>query len=176
MSNNSTVPWESLAKLCLSYAEAKAGLEHASETIRADQRAAARKGLGELRRHSGALTKASERLRAAVSQAVQQGMFAKPRTRVFEGVRIGIKKHPDSLEVSDEAKAIGLIRQHLTEEADRLIRTRESLDKAALKSLDPAELRKIGVKLVAGEDEIIAGTSGADALAASLLADAEAAS
>ena len=171
---NGEISWDALARLCLAYAEARAELEHASEAIRAEQRAAARKGLREITRCSAALTRASEDLRSGVGQALRLGMFSKPRTRVLEGVRIGVKKQPGRVEVSDEAHCISLIRKHLTDKAEQLIRTRESLDKAVLRSLDAQELELIGARTVPGEDEIIAGTDGdVDALLAALLADAK---
>ena len=112
--SNGQADWDYLAGLCLNYAQARAELEHASEAVRAEQRATAIRMLGEIQRCSAALTKASDALRISVTKAVRQGLFTKRRTRVVEGVRIGVKKGADSVEVRDEAACIALIRKHLT--------------------------------------------------------------
>ena len=172
---NGTVTWEQLTQLCTTYARSRAALQESSEEIREAQRAAAKSGLKALKRRADAMTNASEKLRRAVSQANSQGMFQSPRTKVIDGIRVGVHKKPGVVEVSDEAIAIARIRATLSDRVDQLVRIRESLDRTAIRHLSAEELAVIGVRIVDGGEEIVARPVGTDALEGwveMLLADA----
>lgn len=82
-------------------------------------------------------------------------LFKKPRSRLFSGVRVGLKKRPGRIDFQDADRVIELIRSKLPEKADALIRKKEEVARDALKLLPPAELAAIGAQLVDTGDEIV---------------------
>ncbi len=97
---------------------------------------------------------AQEQLKGAVQGA--PGLFEKPRTHIFHGVRVGWAKQKDALEIPDPEKTVALIRKYFPEEQSTvLIRTKEDPNKKALEQLSPAELKRIGVLPVPGEDAVV---------------------
>ncbi len=83
-------------------------------------------------------------------------LFDKPRTRLFSGIKVGLKKQPGRLEFSDATdRVIKLIRKRLPERADVLIRTSEDLNREAIRDLDGLEMAMIGAALVATGDTVV---------------------
>ncbi len=87
--------------------------------------------------------------------AENPGLFTKPRTQVFDGVRVGYTKGKGALQIEDPELTIKLIKKHLAEQADILIRTFEEPAKAAIKKLDEAQQKKIGVAIEGKEDRVV---------------------
>lgn len=84
------------------------------------------------------------------------GLFKKPRTHVFHGVRVGIEKGKGKLEIADEEKTIRLIRKLLPEEqAELLIKVTERVVKKSAQSLTSAELKKLGMEISAASDAVV---------------------
>lgn len=102
-------------------------------------------------------------------------LFVKPKTLVFAGIKVGYKKGGGSMEWEDDAQVVKLIKKHLPDQADLLIKTKETPSKEALENLDGSDLKKLGVTLVdAGERVFIKPTDSAvDKVLKALLADAE---
>lgn len=84
-----------------------------------------------------------------------RGLFNKPRSRLFSGIKVGLKKRPGRIEFDDAARVIELIRRKLPDKADALVRIKEEVARDALKLLQPAELAAIGAQLVDTGDEIV---------------------
>lgn len=70
--------------------------------------------------------------------------FDKPKTVVFHGVKVGYKKLKGGIVIEDEERVIQLIRRHMPDQADALIKTSERPVKAALGQLTVAELKRLG--------------------------------
>ena len=100
-------------------------------------------------------------------------LFAKPRTRLFHGIKVGVVKGKGKLSWEDDAAVIRLIRKHLPEQAETLIRVRETPSKTALAELTVAELKKLGITVAEAGDEIVAKPTDSeiDKLVAALLED-----
>ena len=127
-----------------------------------------------LRRRAGAAADARAELLAAIEDA--KGLFAKPRTRLLSGIRIGWLKRPGRIEVEDEPAAIAAIRRKLSaEQAEQLIQSRERLNRRALRALSARDLMRIGVVAVMDVDEPVAipADSEIDKLVDALLDGAE---
>ena len=84
-----------------------------------------------------------------------RALFGKPRSRLFSGIRVGLKKRPGRIEFDDAARVIKLIRRELPHKADVLVRTKEEVARDALRMLSSAELAAIGAQLVDTGDEIV---------------------
>lgn len=103
-----------------------------------------------------ALHKAKEaeaRLKAAIEDS--PGLFEKPRTQIFHGIKIGYQKAKGSIEWDDVAAVIERIKKFFPDKADALIRVIEQPDKKALSELSAAELKKLGVVIMEAGDEIL---------------------
>jgi hypothetical protein len=87
--------------------------------------------------------------------AENPALFDKPRTQTFDGVRVGLSKGKGTLQIEDPELTIKLIRKHLAEQADILIRSFEEPAKAAIKKLDEALMKKIGCSIEGKEDRVL---------------------
>ncbi len=145
---------DTLTALCKTYAEADQALRELVTIFDHD--------LQELKQEherpiATALRKA-RRAQASLVLAVEEGadLFVQPKTRVLEGIKVGLRKLPDAIAALDEAITITLIRKHLPEPlVDVLIAQEESLVKAALKQLDDAQLAQIGAERTAGAQAVV---------------------
>ncbi|MGO1000866.1 host-nuclease inhibitor Gam family protein [Lysobacter sp. CA196] len=96
---------------------------------------------------------AEDELHALLLRASE--LFAKPRTRVFHGVKVGFQKGKGGLAIKDETRTVALIRKHLHDQADALIRVTEKPVKDALQQLEAVTLKKIGVEIVSATDDVV---------------------
>ncbi len=135
------------------------------------QRRAARDRLRGLRSRVAEVAAADDALRTAIKSSPD--LFVKPRTVAVDGVKVGLRKQVGALAVSDEARAIELLRKRLPALADTLIATRETLDRKALRKLPAADLARIGVTIGDPTDEVViaAAESDVDKLVDALLDD-----
>jgi len=159
-----------LADLCRAYADARDSLEEVTEEIRDLRRQAVRAKIKTLKNCVAKVSAMRERLRAAVEAAPH--LFESPRTRAIDGIKIGFRKMPGRVE-GDEAAAVARIRKHFPEQAAALIRTRDSINRVALKNLDGKQLAKIGLVIAEVDDEVVvaAASSDLDRLVDALLAE-----
>ena len=103
-------------------------------------------------------------------------LFAKKRTQIFFGIKVGITKGKGVVSWSNAAKVVELIKRHLGEQQDVLIKTDEKPVKSAIANLPAADLRRIGCTITDSGDQVyIAPTdSEVDKLVDALVGDAEA--
>ena len=104
---------------------------------------------------------AHDELEAAIEAAPES--FVKPRTRAVDGVKFGLRKKPGRISFADEAKVIAAIRKKFPDRAEALIRTKESVDKEALKKMPAAELAMLGVTIADPIDEAVISVAESDA-------------
>ncbi|MGQ0530114.1 MAG: hypothetical protein ACT4PG_09920 [Panacagrimonas sp.] len=121
-----------------------------------DQMDAARRAAEPLIRSALQAAKAAE-AELVSGIAASPALFKRPKTLVFHGVRVGFLKGKGRVVMADEAKTISLIRKHFDpDQADLLIRVRESVAKAALGEIATADLKRIGVEITdAGEQVLV---------------------
>lgn len=103
-------------------------------------------------------------------------LFERPRTRVMHGVKVGLTKAKGTVEWDDEAAVIRRIRSQLpAEQAEMLIRVRESVHKPAVYDLTAGDLKRLGIRIVDdGDVPVIRTTDGdIDKLVAALLTENE---
>jgi hypothetical protein len=152
----------------------------AARTLLAERVTALNDGMAQLRRQhiagiKRALAKAAE-AEAALRELVQANpaAFAKPRTRVFNGVKVGFQKGKGVLNIPDVAAVIARIKKHMPDQADLLIATTEKPVKDALAQLDGADLKKLGITITDAGDQVVVKPvdSEVDKLVDALLKDA----
>lgn len=136
------------------YSSARIALCDKVETVNQELTAVKRRYLKALRALSDKALSARADLSAGIDAS--RDLFVKPRTRVLHGVKIGLAKNKGWFETDDEARTIKLIRKHMNPDtAALLVKVTEKLNKAALDELDAADLKRIGVRLQGGGDELV---------------------
>ena len=129
--------------------------------------------LPDLRR---AVAKAAEKqadLTALVDGA--RHLFIKPKTLIFHGIKVGLRKGSGGIDWQDDAALVARIKKLFpTEEAELLIKTTEKPIAKALANLDVAELKKLGCTVEATGDVVVISPvdSHVDKLVTALLKDA----
>ena len=124
-----------------------------------EKRALARRNLVRIKR----LLEAAKERKAVLAEAIKDSpeLFVKPRTRVFHGIKVGLRRIEETLEYEAE-QVVKLIRKHLEEgDFDRLVKTTYKPINDALAALPESIRRKLGVSVVPGRDEeVIKPTAG----------------
>ena len=143
------------------YAAARAATNEVRSDLAGRVRAAIRSRERALRNRIAEEEVAREELEAAIEAAPEQ--FAKPRTRAVDGVKFGLRKRPGKIAFADEGKVIAAIRKKFPDRVGALVRTKETVDKAALKKLPARELAMLGVTVVDPVDEVTIAVAESDA-------------
>jgi hypothetical protein len=93
-------------------------------------------------------------LRGALEAAPE--IFAKPRTRIIHGVKVGYTKQKGKVAIDDEAAVIKRIRKLLpVDQAELLIRVREHVHKPGCYDLTAADLKRLGIRVAEDEDAVV---------------------
>ncbi len=151
------------------YHHLRSTLEALEETVRAVRKA----HLDELR----AATEAAGTVKATLHEALVEHpeLFAgKRRTLTIEGIRIGWRKLKGKVVLHDEAATIARIREKVpTEQAELLIRVKETVHKPAVADLTAGDLKRLGIAIEEDSDEVVIKSidSAMDKLLAALLAE-----
>lgn len=94
-----------------------------------------------------------ENLKAALEDS--RPLFVKPRTVVFHGIKIGFQKGKGKLAWADDAVVVKLVKKHLPEQVDALIKTTEKPIRGALENLPAADLKKLGIVVNETGDQVV---------------------
>lgn len=100
-----------------------------------------------------AAAQARDELQAHIEQHPE--LFDRPRTVVIAGIRVGLMKGKGKIEFDAAEKVVRLIRKHLPDQADSLIRVTEAPVKKALGNLSTAELKRIGCTVEETADQVV---------------------
>lgn len=139
--------------LAKGYAVAHERLTDHVRALEAEIKAARRRGLPRLRRLVEAAAAERQSLKTAIE--ANPALFEKPRTRLMHGLRVGIAKGKGALRWADPDTVVRLIRRHLPDRAEALIKVSETPLKGALARLSAAELKKIGVTVEDDGDQVV---------------------
>jgi hypothetical protein len=153
--------------------QARDTLSERAGTLHDEMEAAKRKAMRGLRASVAATAQAQAELLAAIAAAPEH--FTKPRSVVLHGIKLGFAKGKGRIDWEDDEQVVRLVRKHLPEQFDVLVKTTETPVKAALNSLSVAELKKIGVTAEDSGDVAFAKdtTAEVDKLVKALLKGAE---
>ena len=142
-----------IERLTKDYAEARDELAAQVDALKAETAGLKRIRLPAIRRLTGKAANRRARLAAAIDGA--RGLFVKPRTVIAHGVRVGVVKARGELGWRDGEQVIRLIRKHLPDRAEALIKVSERPLKSALAQLTAAELKRIGVAVGETGDKVL---------------------
>ena len=151
---------QEIEKEARAYAEARTLLAERVGDLQVEIDAAKRRRLRGIRGAVATAAAAHDRLRALV--AANPDLFAKPRTRTLHGIRCGWMKRRGELVIDDVRGVIARIHKLLPDQAELLVRTVESVNKAAVYELSVADCKRLGITITDDTDEVIVKPVGED--------------
>lgn len=163
----------SIETLTTKYAKARQALGDAVQELNNKIEALKRQHLSHLK----SLVADAADAHATLSHAVQSspGLFEKPKTQTFAGIKVGFRKGTGGIDWDDDDKVVALIEKHFPKsQAELLIKTTKKPIAKALADLDVADLKRIGCRVEAtGEVVFIKPTDSAvDKIVNALLKEA----
>lgn len=138
--------------LTKSYAEKREALGGRLQRLRNRQDKLKRLMIRGIRSALSEFTNAHDALKIAVGDS--RSLFEKPKTRVMHGIRVGFMKQKGKTTVEDEASTIALIKKLFPEQAEVLVRSKESVVKDALSQLSAKDLKRLGVSITEDADAV----------------------
>ena len=142
-----------LSELTRQYAEIRAKLSDQIGALELEVQALRRRSLPGIRRTLATAQERRDALVNALNEA--RDLFKSPKTQVFHGVRVGFQKGKGALVWADDATVVKLIKKHMAEKADELLKTTEKPIKSALANLSATDLKRLGVEVVDATDETV---------------------
>ena len=103
------------------------------------------------------------------------GLFVKPRTVIFHGIKCGWEKGKGKVVFEDSDKVCQLINKHFPELAEHLVIIKETPNKKALAELPASDLKRLGITIEDTGDAVVirAVDTTVDKIVNALLAEAE---
>ena len=148
-----------IEKSCQAYESDAAELETSIRALELELEQVKSRHLGKIKRQAAAVATSEAALRNQIEAS--PGLFIKPRTLTIHGIKVGYTTSKGSVVFADEESVIKRIRQFLAGEEDTYIRTKESVDKDAVRTLDAADLKRIGCTIEGqGDTVVVTRTSG----------------
>lgn len=135
------------------YADSRAVLADRMASLADETRALRRRRLPGIRSSANTAAAACQALVDLVDGA--RDLFARPRTRIFHGIKVGLAKGRGKVTWEDAKAVIARIRKHLPDQADLLIKVTETLRKKALSDLPVADVKRLGVTVDDAGDEVV---------------------
>jgi hypothetical protein len=149
-----------IERSCEWYAGARDALQARIDAMQAEIEAIKQRHLPGVRAALREVNTAEAALRGEVERAPH--LFERPRTAIFHGIKVGWQKGKGGIAWDDTARVVSLIRKHLPDQVEALIRVREEPVKAALAELDAATLKRLGVHIVDAGDEVVVRATATD--------------
>jgi hypothetical protein len=146
-------------KLTKTFSEARQMLADRVRGLEDEIQAIKRKRLPTIKTSVNAVMIRQAELKAALDES--KALFVKPKTIILHGIKIGFQKAKGKISWADDAQVVRLIKKHLPDQADVLIKITEKPIKDALINLPAADLKKIGVTVEeTGDQTVIKSTDG----------------
>ena len=98
------------------------------------------------------LVEAKETLKDLINSARE--LFDKPKTQIFAGVKVGLKKGKGKMDWDGDDKVVARIRKQHPDLVDQLIICREKPSKEGLETLTVEQLKKLGVTVEEAGDQV----------------------
>lgn len=160
---------EELTKAYADTHEALAGnVRYLEDEIAALKRA----HLREIKRLVKLAAERKSELKAAIESDPE--LWRKPRTHVFHGIEVGLRKMKGRLEWADAGQVVERIKRLFAKTAGNYLVVTEKPDAKALATLPAADLKRLGVEVTADSDGVVikSTTGEVEKVVAALLSDA----
>ncbi len=82
-------------------------------------------------------------------------LFEKPKTQVFNGIKIGYRKQLGEITWEDNDKTVELIKKHFPNMVETMLRTKTVPVKASLETLSAADLKRIACSVGNDSEEMV---------------------
>lgn len=159
--------------ICREFSDARRVLEQAVADLDEQLSKVKRDNMPMIRMLSASAAQWKTELRLAVEESAD--LFKRPKTRIFSGIKVGYAKGKGKIEFADATAVVKLIRRHLPDRFDELVKTTESPIRGALNRLPASDLKRIGVTVIDASDEVVVAPTDSeiDKLVDALLKDEE---
>lgn len=145
--------FEEIEKMTKVYSESRDLLAERVNALNEEVELLKKQKLPGIRKTLAKVAEAESNLRHAIEES--GGLFVKPKTIIFHGIKVGFQKGKGKMSWEDPDVVVSLIKKHFPDQADILIRTKESPDKKALDDLDVKDLRKLGITVEETGDTVV---------------------
>lgn len=146
-----------IEKLTKAFADVRQQLAERVRSLEDEIMGLKRRRLPVIKNTVNAVIERQSHLKAALEDS--KDLFVKPKTLIIHGVKVGFQKAKGKITWADDAQVVKLIKKHLPEQADVLIKTTEKPIKDALTNLPAADLKRIGVTVEeTGDQPVIKAT------------------
>lgn len=153
LAGRTIAPLAGIEILCSRFDAESAELEQLITALETDLEAVKAKHLAGLKRQASVVARREAELTGAVE--ANPGLFIKPRTLTLHGIKAGYTSSVGKLAFDDADTTVSLIRRFRKDDADTFIRTFEEPNKDALKTLDAADLARLGCRIEGAGDVVI---------------------
>lgn len=140
--------------LCEAYDRDSAILDTMIAQLEADLHDVRQKHMARLKRQAACVAASEASVRLAVEE--RPDLFAKPRTAVFHGIKVGYQKAEGVLVADDDQATINRLKDmYLEDEIEKYVTTKESLNKRELKNLSADDLNDLGLRIDGAGDVVL---------------------
>ena len=142
-----------IEKLTKAFADAREALADRVRGLEDEVEAVKRRKMTGIRNAVNSVLEKQSELKAALEDS--RPLFIRPKTILFHGVKVGFQKSKGKTSWNDEKMVTKLIKKHLPDQAEVLIKTTEKPIKKALANLPAADLKRIGVTVGETGDQVV---------------------
>lgn len=142
-----------IEKRAQALADARSKLTEIVTTLNDDIEALKRQHLKGLKDAVAKMAERHDQLKSLIE--LNPTLFARPRTVVLHGIKLGLTKGKGSLDWEDDAAVCKAIKRLLPDQQDVLINTTEKPSKDALQQLPGATLKRLGVTVEEAGDQVV---------------------
>lgn len=135
------------------YADRRDDLAGVVRVLNDQVEALKRSALPEIKRAVARAAEAHGKLRDLVEGA--PGLFVKPRTVIFHGIKVGFEKGKGKLVFENGDRVCELINKHFPELTEALIIVSQAPNRKALGELAAADLKRLGVTVEDTGDQVV---------------------
>lgn len=144
---------ESIERLTQRHAADRDALATAVMQLEAEITAAKKARVPQIRKLADRAKESHEAVRLAVDD--ERGLFVRPRSRIFHGIRVGLEKGKGKLKYDDVKALVKQIRKLFPERATLLVKTTEKPIIKSVLALSAADLKRLGCEIVGAGDQVI---------------------
>jgi outer membrane murein-binding lipoprotein Lpp len=138
---------------CTKLATARSVLNAKLIALQSEMDAVRRNHLQSIRKALAKVEQLTTDTRDLVASAPE--LFDKPKTQTLAGIKVGYQQGKSRLDIPDVDETLLRIQRLLPATADMYIKTEESPIRATLAQLPAAMQKRLGVKVIEGEDEVL---------------------
>jgi hypothetical protein len=135
------------------YAKHRQAVVEVAEIMRSEIDTVKRKHINDLKLRVSAAASKKQMLVNALE--ANKALFDKPRTHVFNGIKVGYQKGKGIITWTDADKVVELIKKNFPDMVDTMLKTETSPVKGALEQLSVSDLKSISCSLEGTDDKMV---------------------